>query len=173
MKKRYKLLIGLSSLILVGFLFPEPKSIPVAGATKSDWNKDSFWYEPWGASGVHKGVDVFASKGTSVVAATNMLVLYNGHIRKGGKIVVGLGPKWRLHYFAHLESFESNLGLFAPAGTKVGTVGDSGNAKGKQPHLHFSILSLLPLPWLVDGSTQGFKKAFYLNPIKYFGAGNS
>jgi len=173
MKKRYKFLIGFSNLVLVGFLFPEPKNIPVDGATKFGWNKNSFWYEPWGTSGVHKGVDVFAPKGTAVVAATNMLVLYSGHIDKGGKIVVGLGPKWRLHYFAHLDSIESNLGLFAPSGSQLGSVGDSGNAKGKQPHLHFSILSLFPLPWLVDDSTQGFKKAFYLNPIKYFGASNA
>jgi Peptidase family M23. len=86
---------------------------------------------------------------------------------------VGLGPKWRLHYFAHLDNFESTLGLFVASGSKVGSVGDTGNARGKQPHLHFSLFSLLPLPWLVDNSTQGYKKAFYLDPIKYFGSGNA
>ena len=44
-------------------------------------------------------------------------------------------------------------------------IGDIGNAKGKTSHLHHSILSFLPLPWLADTSTQGYKKAFYL--IRY------
>ena len=172
MKKRFRIFIGFSSVILLGFVIPEPKQIPVSGATSSDWNKDSFWYEPWGSSGVHKGVDVFASRGTTVVAPTNILILYKGEIRKGGKIVVGLGPKWRLHYFAHLDSIESNLGFFSSVGGSIGAVGDTGNARGKQPHLHFSILSFIPLPWFIDDSTQGYKKAFYLDPIKYFDAGS-
>jgi len=168
MKKIYKVLLVILVFILIGFLLPEPRVIPVQGATSSDWNKDSFWYEPWGSSGVHKGFDVFASKGQAVIASTHLLIIYKGEIRKGGKIVIGLGPKWRLHYFAHLDSVESDIALFSAAGSRLGSVGDSGNAKGKQPHLHFSIVSLLPLPWRIDDSTQGAKKAFYLNPITYF-----
>lgn len=168
MKKRYWFLIVLFVFLSVPFIVPEPRVIPVVGATSSDWNAQSFWYEPWGVSGVHKGFDVFARKGASVVASTHMLILFKGEIKKGGRIVVGLGPKWRLHYFAHLEVIDSELGFFATANSSVGTVGDSGNAKGKQPHLHFSVLSLLPMPWRIDDSTQGYKKAFYLNPVVYF-----
>ncbi len=167
MKNRYKVLLGFFGLVFLGFIFPEPINVPVSGATVSDWNKDSFWYEPWGTSGVHKGIDIFAIKGTPVVASTNMLILFKGNINKGGNIVVGIGPKWRLHYFAHLDSIDSNLDLFSASGNVIGTVGDTGNAKGKQPHLHFSILSLVPIPWLIDNSTEGYKKAFYLNPIKF------
>ena len=168
MKKRYKCLVVLFVLVLLGFVFPEPRVVPVDGATSSDWHKDSFWYEPWGTSGVHKGVDIFARKGESVVAPTNLILLYKGSIAKGGKIIVALGPKWRLHYFAHLDSIKNDAGLFALAGSELGGVGDTGNAKGKQPHLHYSVVSLLPMPWRIDDSTQGVKKAFYLNPITYF-----
>lgn len=156
------------TIILLGYLVPERKSIPVEGASHSDWHPDTFWYEPWGSSGVHKGIDIFAQKGTPVIASSDLLIIYNGSINKGGKIVLALGPKWRLHYFAHLDSINKDLGLFLAKGSKLGSVGDSGNAKGKQAHLHFSIVSMLPLPWRIDGSTQGYKKAFYINPIDYF-----
>ncbi len=59
-------------------------SIPIEGASHSDYNKESFWAYPWGKSVVHKGVDVFAKKGTKVVAASGGLVLYKGYISAGG-----------------------------------------------------------------------------------------
>ena len=168
MKLRYKILLGFFFTILIGFLVPERKVIPVEGATRSDWNANTFWYEPWGSSGVHKGIDIFSDKGTPVIASTDMLILYRGRIKKGGNIVVGLGAKWRLHYFAHLEEINENDSLFLAKGQPIGTVGSTGNARGKQPHLHFSLLSLVPIPWRADSSSQGYKKIFYLDPIKYF-----
>jgi len=155
-------------VVLAGFLVPESRVIPVEGATSNDWNKDSFWFEPWGASGVHKGVDIFGNKGQKVVATTNMIILYKGSFSIGGNVVIGLGPKWRLHYYAHLNDIDADLGLLVSAGGTVGSVGDSGNALGKPPHLHYSILSLVPMPWLVDfKESQGYKKAFYIDPGSY------
>ena len=169
MKKRYKITLSILVIFIAGFLVPERKVIPVAAATSADWNANTFWYEPWGSSGVHKGIDIFGSKGTQVIASTDMLILYKGTFNKGGNIIVGLGPKWRLHYFAHMESIYKNIGFVMSKGQQLGSLGDSGNAKGKPPHLHFSIVSIVPIPWLIDGSTQGYKKAFYLNPIEFFG----
>jgi len=159
--------ISLLALIVLGYAFPEPRQIPVENATSNDWNAKSFWYEPWGASGTHKGVDIFATKGASVLSSTNMLVLYSGEIALGGKVIIGLGPKWRIHYYAHLNEIDNNIGLFSQVGQRIGSVGDTGNALGKQPHLHYSLLSLIPIPWRIDDSTQGYKKAFYLDPILY------
>lgn len=84
--------------------------------------------------------------------------------------MVGLGPKWQIHYFAHLATIATDTGLIITKGETLGAVGDTGNAQGKPPHLHYSILSLLPKPWLIDTSTQGYKKAFYQNPIRYLEA---
>ncbi|WP_276678290.1 M23 family metallopeptidase [Thalassolituus oleivorans] len=161
--------VGMTLLVIfiIGFLIPENRMIPVQCASSNDWNKDTFWYEPWGTAGVHKGIDVFAKSGTPVLAPTNVWVLYQGELPKGGKVVVALGPKWRLHYFAHLAEVSTSAGAILFSGDELGSVGDTGNAQGKQPHLHYSIVSLIPLPWLIDGSTQGFKKAFYMNPIEY------
>ncbi len=86
---------------------------------------------------------------------------------------MALGPKWRVHYFAHLDSIDKDAGILLSAGSEIGAVGDSGNAKGKQPHLHYSIVSLIPRPWAIDGSTQGYKKAFFVNPILYLAGGNA
>lgn len=167
MKRKTRMFLVVIVLLSSGYLVPDRRTIPVVGAVPADWNPQSFWYEPWGTSGVHKGIDIFAGKGEPVVASTDLLVLYRGTLSKGGKVVLGLGPKWRVHYFAHLDSIDADAGLFVAVGGALGTVGDSGNAAGKQPHLHYAILSLVPLPWLIDGSSQGYKKAFYLDPGHY------
>lgn len=60
------------------FAWPDHPAIPVQGATHADWNPRSFWYYPWGASGVHKGIDIFAPEGRPVLAATSGLVLVSG-----------------------------------------------------------------------------------------------
>lgn len=155
-------------LFILGFLIPEPRGIPVKGATSADWNPKSFWFEPWGSSGVHKGLDIFARRGTPVLAPTDLLILYRRVLSKGGNVALGLGPKWRLHYFAHMDHVFVASGVFIGKGSELGTVGNSGNARGKPAHLHYSIFSLVPLPWRIDGSTQGKLKAFYLNPLAYF-----
>lgn len=163
-----KLVIGIFLLILFGFLFPEPRVIPVDSAIRKDWNKETFWFYPWGSSIVHKGIDIFGQKGTSIIASTHMVIIYTGKIKKGGNVVLGLGPKWRLHYFAHMENISVNRGYFIKAGEKIGTLGDSGNARNKPAHLHFSILTLFPYFWKIDTGIQGAKKAIYLNPDTYF-----
>jgi murein DD-endopeptidase MepM/ murein hydrolase activator NlpD len=153
-------------LMMWGF-WSESPLLPVTGAANKDWHPDTFWYEPWGSSGVHKGMDIFAPKGQMLVAPVPMLRLWRGELSKGGKVILALGPGFKLHYFAHLDSFEGNRWWLA-AGSPIGTVGDSGNAKGKPPHLHYSLVSLLPRPWRLDFTTQGYKKVFYLDPVEYF-----
>ncbi len=161
-----KLLIGFIIFILLGYFTPEHTVIPVKGASTSDWNNQSFWYEPWGTSGVHKGIDIFGKKGQELVSSTSGLVLYKGEIKKGGKVILVLGPKWKLHYYAHLDSINTDTLSFVASGEVIGTVGDSGNAKGKPPHVHYSIVSIFPHFWKVTAETQGWKKMFYLDPEK-------
>lgn len=164
--KRF-LWLSLALILFAGFVLPQNFSMPVIGATKSDYNKDSFWYCPWGKSGTHKGVDIFAKEGTPVHPSTKGLVIYSGNIKLGGNVILILGPKWRFHYYAHLK--ESTVGSFefVNSGKIIGTVGTTGNAAGKQPHLHYSIVTPFPYFWRIDSSRQGWKKMFYLNPITY------
>lgn len=138
--------------------------MPVADAGPDDYHPNSFWYSPWGRSGVHKGIDIFAPRGTPAQSATEGIVLYRGELELGGKVVLVLGPKWRLHYFAHLDALDANAGWLLSRGETVGRVGDSGNARGKAPHLHYSKLSLLPLPWRYRPVEQGWKRLFFVDP---------
>ena len=163
--KKRRWLLALAVLLLLPFVVPEQPRIPVEGATTRDWNPQSFWYEPWGKSGVHKGIDIFAPKGRPVLSATWGIVVFRGELGMGGKVVAVLGPKWRLHYYAHLDDSAPGLPLVKP-GSRLGSVGTSGNAAGKPPHLHYAILSLLPRPWQYSTATQGWKRMFFVDPGK-------
>ncbi len=168
MRKRTKIAIGLGTIVIIGFLVPQRLTMPVKGATASDYHPESFWYYPWGKSVTHKGVDVFARKGTSINSATAGIVLYSGKISMGGNVVLVLGLKWRLHYYAHLNEIRRKPLSIVSKKTTIGTVGTSGNAAGKAPHLHYSIVTPIPYVWRIDSDRQGWKKMFFLNPIAYF-----
>jgi murein DD-endopeptidase MepM/ murein hydrolase activator NlpD len=155
------------AIILIGFLLPENFINPVVGASRSSYNAKSFWYYPWGKSGTHKGVDIFAKSGTEIKTSTGGIVIYAGEIKRGGNVVLILGPKWRIHYYAHLKTIETSGFSYAPSGKQIGTVGSTGNAQGKAPHLHYSISTIIPYPWRCDDSVQGWKKMFYLDPTPY------
>lgn len=160
---RWFLLVALA-IIAIGLLLPQRMSIPVEGATPRDWNPDSFWHEPWGQSGVHKGIDIFAVEGRPVIATTSGLVVYRGDWSQGGKVMLVLGPKWRVHYYAHLSDFADAEPWLVSRGETLGAVGRTGNAANKPPHLHYSVVSLIPLPWRMTRETQGWKRMFYLDP---------
>ncbi len=168
MKRIKKIGIGLCVFIAMGFLVPQHLKMPVKDATAADYNSKSFWHYPWGTSVTHKGVDVFAKRGTAIFSSTRGIVLKAGTVAKGGNYVLILGPKWRLHYYAHLGTLKTSAFSYVHQNTLIGTVGTSGNAKGKAPHLHYAIVTLVPYIWRIDDDRQGWKKAFYLNPISYF-----
>lgn len=168
MKIFLKRLILTALIILgVGFLIPQNLKMPVVGAGTHSFNHETFWYGGWGTSVVHKGVDFFAKKGTRINSSTLGLVLATGEKSKGGKFVLILGPKWRVHYYAHLDDIRTSPLSLVTQNTEIGTVGNTGNAKTTPPHLHYSIATMIPYPWRIDDSTQGWMKMFYLNPIDY------
>ena len=162
-----KLVIGILSVILVGFLIPQDLKMPVIGANSNSYNNETFWYKGWGSSIVHKGVDIFAKKGTSVHSSTWGLVIATADCGKGGKCVLILGPKWRIHYYAHLNEIKTKPLALVSQRTEIGTVGNTGNAATTPSHLHYSISTLIPYPWRIDKEPLGWLKMFYLNPIDY------
>lgn len=89
---RRKVRITILIIIIIGYLIPENFSMPVQGATSKDYNQASFWYYPWGKSVTHKGVDIFAKKGTTLNFGTSGIVLYVGTVDVGGNVVIVLDP---------------------------------------------------------------------------------
>lgn len=91
--------------------------------------------------GGHKGIDIFAPKGTPLVACTNGKIVKIGYTKVGGNRVTIKDNNGFNYYYAHMDRINPSLkkGDVINSGDFVGTVGDSGNAKGTHPHLHFSI----------------------------------
>ncbi len=156
--------LALIILAIVGLILPQPFVMPVEGAARSSYDPSSFWHYPWGRSVTHKGVDIFARLGTTVRSAVPGFVLYTGPSAIGGNVVLVIGPKWRLHYYAHLDSTTTHSGSWLSLGERLGTVGDTGNAKGKPPHLHYTIRSLLPRPWLNSAGPHGWRRMWFVDP---------
>lgn len=124
---------SLLSVLLAGLIIaPETPRIPVSAATPADWNPHSFWYYPWGKSGVHKGIDIFAKKGQPVLASTSGWVVSKGYDELGGNYALIWSWQARLHYYAHLDTVNTCEHCWIKQGASIGTVGDSGNAKVSQ-----------------------------------------
>jgi peptidoglycan LD-endopeptidase LytH len=110
-----------------------------------------------GARG-HEGIDIFAPRGTPVVAVAAGTVSAVQTTRAGGHVVwIEDGGRALSYYYAHLEEQLVRRGQYVNAGDTIGTVGNSGNAVGSRPHLHFGIyrpgtIALDPAP-LLGGTT--------------------
>ena len=168
MRKSIKIImLGIVIIAIAGFVVPQDLRMPVAGANANSYNHETFWHEGWGSSVVHKGVDIFAKRGTPIHSSTLGIVVAASEGGKGGKYVVILGPKWRLHYYAHLDEITTKPFTLVSHNTVIGTVGNTGNAATTPAHLHYSIATLVPYPWRIDDAPVGWQKMFYLNPIEY------
>ncbi|HJR74223.1 MAG TPA: M23 family metallopeptidase [Luteimonas sp.] len=96
---------------------------------------------PRGRDRTHAGIDIFAPRGTPVRSTTRGLVVSVRDGGLGGKQVWVIGPAHERHYYAHLQDWAEGLraGRVVEAGDALGSVGDTGNARGTPPHLHYGI----------------------------------
>jgi peptidoglycan LD-endopeptidase LytH len=101
-----------------------------------------FGVEREGGRRSHHGIDIFARRGTPVLAAADGVVNGVELTRLGGKVV------WlrdRAHganlYYAHLDSQAVGNGQHVKTGDVLGFVGNTGNARTTPPHLHFGVYS--------------------------------
>jgi murein DD-endopeptidase MepM/ murein hydrolase activator NlpD/SH3-like domain-containing protein len=88
----------------------------------------------------HHGVDIFARRGTPVLAASAGTVNRVDVTNLGGKVVWVRDPIRNANiYFAHLDSQNVRNGDRVEIGDTLGFVGNTGNARTTPPHLHFGV----------------------------------
>jgi murein DD-endopeptidase MepM/ murein hydrolase activator NlpD len=120
---------------------PTPKAgdlkglCPVKGARKYDFS------DSWGSARHggrrHRGNDIFAKRGTPVVANVGGTLRY-AHGTVAGNAYYIQGDDGHVYYGSHLDAISVKPGR-VEKGQVIGTVGTSGNAQGTPPHLHFEI----------------------------------
>jgi peptidoglycan hydrolase-like protein with peptidoglycan-binding domain len=129
-----------------GDMVDYPLIFPVAG--KNNYG-DSFYAGR--GSGVHHATDVMASKMTPVVAVASGTVVWTGS--SCCTIQIRHNDGWKSKYI-HLNNDSPGtddgqgwgiapgikIGSKVKAGQLIGWVGDSGNAEGTAPHLHFELV---------------------------------
>ena len=88
----------------------------------------------------HMGIDVFGPEGAPIVAPVAGRVVAVGTSRVGGNYVAIRAGNVQM-YFAHLDAHAEGLkvGDAVRAGQALGTLGDTGSARGTAPHLHFEL----------------------------------
>jgi murein DD-endopeptidase MepM/ murein hydrolase activator NlpD len=120
-----------------------------AGAVRSFWGADRD-----GGARSHQGVDIFAPRGTPVVATTAGIVRSAGTNALGGNVIFLYDPaRGQSYYYAHLDRQAVSAGQQVAAGDTLGFVGNTGNARTTAPHLHFGIYrrgegAIDPFPWI-------------------------
>lgn len=93
------------------------------------------WHAPR-TGHLHQGCDVFASAGTPCVACVTGTVNL-GEGKNAGLYVRLVGDDGNVFYYMHLQRYAATGHV--TAGTVIGYVGDTGNALGGPPHLHFEV----------------------------------
>ncbi len=84
------------------------------------------------------GINIGASRGTTVAAAENGVVAYAGNEVKGmGNLVIIQHSDGWMTVYAHMDSMTVRRGTRVKVGQKIGTVGATG--KVSKPQLHFEI----------------------------------
>lgn len=162
-KKRKIVLTVLLVLLAVYLLLPTKIQNPVEGCGRESYHPKSFWH-PWGDHN-HAGIDIFAKKGTPVHPAIGGVVVATAHNTSiGGNWVMIFSSGFRFHYYAHLDEIDTHIGAIVTQKSVIGKVGNTGNAAGKPPHLHYDISSFFPQgDWRFDSRKRFL---FFINPVK-------
>ncbi|MFV9671706.1 MAG: murein hydrolase activator EnvC family protein [Acidimicrobiia bacterium] len=98
------------------------------------------WGFPRSGGRRHKGVDMFNSRNTPLIAVVDGRIKFSSN-SLGGLSTHLYAADGTVYYYTHLERHPTNIssGQNVRAGTVVGFLGNSGNARYTSPHLHFEI----------------------------------
>ena len=145
--------IGVYTNFNLEFYSTPSYAFPVTG--KNNEAIQSFWgADRDGGRRSHEGVDIFADKGTPVIAITDGRISSTRNRGLGGKQVwLKSGLFGNSLYYAHLDSILVTAGERVKIGDTLGLMGNTGNARTTAPHLHFGIYqgyrgAIDPLPFI-------------------------
>ena len=104
------------------------------------WYQDDFG-APRAVGGGHTGNDIFARRGTPLVAVQDGTIAELRYRSLGGNSFHLVNAEGDYFYYAHLMQYAAGIqeGSVVTAGQVLGYVGNTGNAITTPPHLHFEI----------------------------------
>ena len=114
--------------------------MPVVGVRGHDLYNS--WGDPRdGGKRPHRGIDIFAPRGTPIVAVADGIISYIGDQPKGGHCIWLTTESGTSFYYAHLDRWAPGIyeGMEVESGDLLGFVGNTGNALTTPPHLHFAV----------------------------------
>lgn len=99
------------------------------------------WGAPRSGGRRHKGTDVFSYHGAPVYAFTAGRIQRTSSSRLGGLGLYLFGDDGNLYYYSHLDRIADGIriGQRVQAGELVAHNGDTGNARGGAPHVHYQM----------------------------------
>lgn len=116
-----------------GDLFKKPLRGRYYISSRYGWRNNPFS----GQRTFHNGVDMAASMGSPVYAALNGRVIRTGYdVTYGNFVVISHHSGYQTMY-AHLSTITISNGSYVNIGTRIGSVGNTGQSTGA--HLHFTI----------------------------------
>lgn len=86
---------------------------------------------------IHQGIDIRAIKGTSVLAASDGVVLKASTEGNWGNLIIIKHADGYETWYAHLKDFKVSENQQVKKGEVIGLVGNTGNVTG--PHLHYEL----------------------------------
>ncbi len=105
-----------------------------------------------GGTRTHEGLDIMAPDGTPVVSPTDAVVINFGNGPDSGLFVRTANPGGEQFVYMHLKEIAKGIqnGAVLKRGEVLGYVGNTGNASGGAPHLHFELRK--------DGATDPYPR---------------
>jgi murein DD-endopeptidase MepM/ murein hydrolase activator NlpD len=95
------------------------------------------WGYPRSGGRTHEGTDIMATSGAPVVAITDGRITYEGYGTMSGNWIILSGDDGHDYMYMHNRENLASEGARVRAGEQIATVGDTGNAAGTPPHVHF------------------------------------
>lgn len=109
--------------------------VPVQGRHSSPFGLKRFFNEK--PRNPHSGLDIAATKGTTIYAAGNGTIAATGNYFFNGNTVLIDHGQGLITMYCHMSRIDITVGEAINSGSVIGAVGKTGRVTG--PHLHFSV----------------------------------